>query len=164
VVLIGAAVGITLANVLPGHLISQSISFTSQPSSPAVKTTYLVSARGGGSGKPVIFTIDPPSAAVCSLSGSAAVTFLHPGTCVIDANQVGNDKYLAAPQAQQKITVTQGPTPTPTSPTPTAPTPTAPTPTAPTPTAPTPTAVVVPSVIGQSQAQATSTLQARGWR
>ena len=161
VVLIGAAVGITLANVLPGHLIPQSISFTSQPSSPTVKTPYLVSARGGGSGNPVIFTINPPSAAVCSLSGSAAVTFLHPGTCVIDANQIGNDKYLAAPQAQQKITVTQGPTPTPTS-TPTSPTPTSPTPTSPTPTSPTPTAVVVPSVIGQSQAQATSTLQAQG--
>ena len=66
VVLIGAAVGITLANVLPSHLVAQSISFTSQPSGPAVGARYLVSARGGGSGNPVTFTVDSPSAAVCS--------------------------------------------------------------------------------------------------
>jgi hypothetical protein len=108
VLLIGAAVGITLANVLPSHLVSQSISFTSQPSGPAVTTTYPVSAKGGGSGNPVTFTVDSPSAAVCSLSGPATVAFNQPGTCVIDANQAGNDKYLPAPQAQQKITVKLG--------------------------------------------------------
>jgi hypothetical protein len=64
-----------------------------------------VAARGGGSGNPVTFTIDPASAAVCSLSGAATVTFNQPGTCVIDANQAGNDKYQAAPQAHQDITV-----------------------------------------------------------
>jgi hypothetical protein len=104
-VLIGAAVGGTLANVLSGHLISQAISFSSQPSSPAAGTTYLVSARGGESGNPVSFTIDPASTAVCSLTAPATVTFSHPGPCIIDANQAGNGKYQAAPQAQQKITV-----------------------------------------------------------
>ena len=108
VVLIGAAVGITLANVLPSHLVAQSISFTSQPSGPAVGARYLVSARGGGSGNPVTFTVDSPSAAVCSLSGPATVAFNQPGSCVIDANQAGNDKYQAALQAQQKITVSGG--------------------------------------------------------
>jgi hypothetical protein len=83
---------------------TQSILFISKPSSIAVGTTYVVAARGGGSGNPVTFTIDSPSASVCSVSG-ATVTFNQPGTCVIDANQAGNDQYLLAAQAQQKITV-----------------------------------------------------------
>ena len=105
VVLIGVVIGIIVTTVLLSPaLISQSISFTSQSSSPAVGATYVVAARGGGSGDPVTFTIDSPSASVCSVSG-ATVTFNQPGTCVIDANQAGNDQYLPAPQAQQKITV-----------------------------------------------------------
>jgi hypothetical protein len=34
------------------------------------------------------------------------VTFAAAGSCVIDANQVGNSIYAAAPQAQLTITVT----------------------------------------------------------
>jgi hypothetical protein len=34
------------------------------------------------------------------------VTFNQAGSCVIDANQAGNAKYQAAPQAQQMVTVT----------------------------------------------------------
>jgi hypothetical protein len=115
VVLIAAAVGITLAKVLPGPakvlpgpaLTAQSISFTSEPSSTLVDTTYGVTATGGGSGNPVTFS--PGSPDVCSVSG-ATVTFIKPGDCVIDANQAGNDKYSPAPQAQQKIIVTAMPT------------------------------------------------------
>jgi hypothetical protein len=59
---------------------------------------------GGGSGNPVIFTIDSTTASVCSIKG-ATVTFNQPGTCVIDANQAGNARYQAAPQVQQMITV-----------------------------------------------------------
>jgi len=63
-----------------------------------------VKATGGGSGNPVTFTIDSSStSSACSISGSA-VTFGQLGRCVIDANQAGNDKYQAAPQAQQTIT------------------------------------------------------------
>ena len=108
VVLITAVVGITLAKVLPGPaLTAQSISFTSEPSSTLVDTTYGVTAKGGGSGNPVTFSSGSPDA--CSVSG-ATVTFIKPGDCVIDANQAGNDKYSPAPQAQQKIIVTATPT------------------------------------------------------
>jgi hypothetical protein len=104
VVLIAAGVGITLAKVLPpGPLAAQSISFTSEPSSTLVHTTYGVTAKGGGSGNPVTFSSGSPDA--CSVSG-ATVAFIKPGDCVIDANQAGNDKYSPAPQAQQKIIVT----------------------------------------------------------
>lgn len=105
VVLIGAAVGIILTTVLSGPaLISQSISFTSQPPSTAVGATYVVTANGGGSGNPVIFTIDAQSASTCSIAGGI-VTFNQRGSCVIDANQAGDNQYLPAPQAEQDIPV-----------------------------------------------------------
>src|SRR5258708_5194675 len=107
VVLAGAAAGSTLALAGTGPaLLSQSISFTSvPPSAPAAGGTYVVAARGGGSGNPVTFSIDLSStSSACSISGST-VTFRQLGSCVIDANQAGSGKYQAAPQAQQTITV-----------------------------------------------------------
>ena len=85
---------------------AQSITFTSTPpASPAVGGTYTVTASGRRSGNPVTFTIDPSStSSACSISGST-VTFGQLGRCVIDANQAGNAKYQAAPQAQQTFTV-----------------------------------------------------------
>ena len=124
-------------------LASQSIAFTSvPPAAPISGDTYVVTARGGTSGNPVIFTIDSSSDPLCSISGST-VTFEKRGNCMIDANQAGNQKYKPAPQAQQAITVKQSatpiPTPTPTTPTPTTPIPTTPIPTTPIPTTPIPT-------------------------
>ena len=85
--------------------IGQAISLTSSPPSPAVAGgTYALKATGGGSGNPVTFSIDPASRSVCSISGST-VTFNTPGTCVIDANQAGDTRYQAAPQAQQTVKV-----------------------------------------------------------
>ena len=85
--------------------IGQAISFTSSPPSPAIAGgTYAVTARGGGSGNRVTFSISPASGSVCSISGST-VTFKNPGTCVIDANQAGGAGYQAAPQAQQTVKV-----------------------------------------------------------
>ena len=85
-----------------GTKIAQSITFTSVPRS---EVEYNVTATGGSSGNPVTFSIDPSSTnSACSISGTL-VTFRQPGNCVIDANQAGNAKYQAAPQAQQTITV-----------------------------------------------------------
>jgi hypothetical protein len=44
---------------------------------------------------------------VCSIAGST-VSFIGAGNCVIDANQVGNANYNAAPQAQQSFAVAKG--------------------------------------------------------
>jgi hypothetical protein len=49
----------------------------------------------------VVLAIDSGS---CSLSGST-VSFVGVGSCVIDANQPGNQDYLDAPQTQQSITI-----------------------------------------------------------
>jgi hypothetical protein len=83
---------------------SQTISFTSKPPGNVfVGTPYKVTAEAT-SGNPVTFTIDAQSASVCSVSG-ADVTFSQTGSCVIDANQAGNDQYLPARQVQQEIPV-----------------------------------------------------------
>ena len=42
------------------------------------------------------------------MSGST-VTYTATGTCVVDANQAGNDTYADAPQVQRTIVVTMKP-------------------------------------------------------
>ncbi|HZF12168.1 MAG TPA: Ig-like domain-containing protein, partial [Thermoanaerobaculia bacterium] len=87
----------------------QTITFTSTPPVGAQVggPTYTVTATASPSGLPVSFTIDASATAVCSISGST-VSFLTPGTCVIDANQAGDANYNAAPQVQQSDPVGKG--------------------------------------------------------
>ena len=67
--------------------------------------TYTPHATGGGSGNPVVFSVDASSTAgACSLSG-AVVDLSGPGTCKVDANQAGNATYNAATQVSQSFTV-----------------------------------------------------------
>ena len=64
-----------------------------------------LSAKGGGSGNPVVFSVDPASGpGVCTVSGST-VSYAMAGPCVIDANQAGNATYAAAAQVQQTVMV-----------------------------------------------------------
>ena len=89
----------------------QAISFTG-PGTGTVGGQATLTATGGASGNPVIFTVDATSTAgACTVSGAdgATVTYTGPGTCVIDANQAGGNGYAAAPQVQQSITVDQAP-------------------------------------------------------
>ncbi|MGC4111083.1 MAG: sigma-70 family RNA polymerase sigma factor [Nocardioides sp.] len=89
-------------DVAPG---TQTITFTSTPPArPAFKDTYRVTTSGGGSGNPV--TLSSTTTGVCSLVGST-VTFLHPGSCVVRADQTGNDDYAPAPEATQTVVVPQ---------------------------------------------------------
>ncbi len=89
---------------------AQAISFTSTaPASPTVGgASYTVTATGGGSGNPVTFSIDAASTAGACAIASGVVSFTGAGSCIVDANQVGNGNYNAAPQAQQSLTVGQG--------------------------------------------------------
>ncbi len=83
--------------------VAQTITFTSTPpAAPRLGSTYVVSATGGGSGNPVTFGSTSP--AVCTVAGST-VTFRHAGTCVITADQAGNDDYAAAPTRTQSVVV-----------------------------------------------------------
>jgi serine/threonine protein kinase len=83
---------------------SQSISFTSSPSSPAYGGAYTAQATAQGG--PVTFSADPSSVA-CSVSPTGSVSFTAAGTCVIDANQVGSADYNPAPMRQQQFDVAQ---------------------------------------------------------
>ena len=84
--------------------IPQSISFTAPPPE-SVGSSAALSATGGGSGNPVVFSVDPASGPrACRVSGTT-VTYTGAGNCVIDANQAGNGSYAAAPQVQRTITV-----------------------------------------------------------
>jgi hypothetical protein len=74
--------------------------------------TATLSAIGGGSGSPVVFTIDGTSGAVvCGVSGTngTALSYTATGTCVIDANQGGNADYGAATLVQRSVTVSKAP-------------------------------------------------------
>ena len=80
--------------------LTQSISFTA-PASGTAGGSAALSATGGGSGNPVVFSVDPASGpGVCTVSGTT-VTYTAAGSCVIDANQAGNASYAAAPQVQR---------------------------------------------------------------
>ena len=90
---------------------AQSISFTA-PATGTVGGSATLTATGGASGNPVIFSVDPSSGVgVCTVSGTngSTVTYTAAGSCVIDANQAGNAGYAAAPQVTQTITVNQAP-------------------------------------------------------
>jgi hypothetical protein len=67
--------------------------------------TYPSMASGGGSGYPVVFSIDGTSTSgACSIS-AGTVDFTGIGSCVIDANQAGDNAYSAAPQVSQSTSV-----------------------------------------------------------
>jgi len=95
-----------LATSAAAALEPQTIKFTSASPSPGIVggPTYHVTAMGGGSGEPVLFTIDESSAGACTISEST-VSFVTAGTCTIDANQAGNTEFAAATQEQQTFPV-----------------------------------------------------------
>jgi subtilisin family serine protease len=80
---------------------SQTITFGTAPT-VVVGGTGRVSASGGASGQPVIFTSTTPS--FCTVSGTT-VTGVAVGTCTVAANQAGNGSYSAAPQVIQNISI-----------------------------------------------------------
>ena len=86
---------------------TQTITWT-PPTSGTVGTSTTLSATGGASGNPVVFSVDSSSGSgVCNVTGTNGTTlhYTAAGTCVVDANQAGNSTYSAAPQVQAKITV-----------------------------------------------------------
>jgi hypothetical protein len=100
------AIGETYAPAPTG----QVISFTG-PTSGVYGGSVTLTATGGASGNPVVFTVDPSSSGVCAVSGTNGSTLSYTGTgsCVIDANQVGGSGYGPAPQVQQTFTVDPAP-------------------------------------------------------
>ena len=91
----------------------QAVSLTG-PSLGLTGTSATLSATGGASGNPVVFTVDTDSGSgVCNVASPgtspATLNYIGPGNCLIDANQEGGGYYLAAPQVQWSVTVDQLP-------------------------------------------------------
>jgi hypothetical protein len=84
---------------------NQTITFSSTAPVGAVagEGTYTPTATATSS-LTVTFTIDPTAASVCSIS-AGVVSFDTAGTCVIDADQAGDNNYHAAPQVQQSFVI-----------------------------------------------------------
>ncbi len=86
---------------------TQLIEFTSlAPGSATVDGPAYPVAATVPSGLVVSFSSATP--AVCSVT-YATVSFTGVGTCTIDADQAGNSRYEAAPQAQQSFPVASAP-------------------------------------------------------
>ncbi len=89
---------------------NQTISFTStEPTGALVGGETYTPTATATSGLPVTFTIDPTASSICSIS-AGVVSFDAAGTCVIDADQAGDNNYHAAPQVQQSFVVYAGAT------------------------------------------------------
>jgi hypothetical protein len=86
---------------------SQAITWT-PPASGTVGGSASLSAIGGASGNPVVFSVGSSSGAgVCNVSGPNGTTldYTATGSCVVDANQAGNADYSVAPTVTETIPV-----------------------------------------------------------
>lgn len=84
---------------------SQAISFTA-PASGVFGTSVTLSATGGPSNSPVVFSVDPTSGpGVCNIAGGTTLELTGAGSCVVDANQVGDANWLAAPEVRISLAV-----------------------------------------------------------
>jgi hypothetical protein len=86
---------------------SQLINFAG-PASGIYGATVTLSATGGGSGIPVVFSVDLTSThGACSVSGTdgTILTYTGVGTCVVDAQQAGNADNSPASEVQRSILV-----------------------------------------------------------
>ena len=86
-------------------LASQTILFGALPGRVATDPPFTVTATGGGSSSPVVFST---ASTACSVTGST-VTLLAAGTCAIDADQAADARYAAAPRVTQTFSIAFAP-------------------------------------------------------
>lgn len=85
---------------------TQTIVF-SPPVSPLTYSTGLaipLLATGGGSGNPVVFSVDAASTATGTIAGNI-LSVTSAGVFLIDANQAGGGSWSAAPQEQRELQI-----------------------------------------------------------
>jgi predicted outer membrane repeat protein len=87
----------------------QIANFSATPANPTYTPggTFTVSATGGASVNPVMFSIATASTSVCSAGGTngATITMLAAGTCTVLADQAGDTQLAAAAQATLDVTI-----------------------------------------------------------
>jgi hypothetical protein len=84
--------------------LEQTISFTSLSPADALVGGEYTPTAGSTSGLSVALSIDVSSSSVCSLS-AGVISFTRAGSCVVDANQLGDATYRPATQVQFSIQV-----------------------------------------------------------
>lgn len=77
----------------------------SSPRSFQLSLNFGLSATGGGSGNPIVYSSSTKT--VCTVSGNVA-TVLKVGTCILTANQAGSSTYAAAPTVTASVVVNKG--------------------------------------------------------
>ena len=89
---------------------SQVLTFNSAaPTSAKVGgSNYGAEASGGASGKAVTFSIPQQASTICSVDSLGSVSFIGAGTCVVEADQLGDSNYLAATKISQTFVVAKG--------------------------------------------------------
>jgi alpha-tubulin suppressor-like RCC1 family protein len=104
--LITATYGTLTANTtLTVTAAAQTITFTQNaPASAVYNSTFTVTATGGASGNPVVFTAGGSCSVPPNSFNSATYTMISgTGTCAVIANQAGNSNYSAAPQVTETV-------------------------------------------------------------
>ena len=91
-------------------ILPQTITGFTPPSSIEAGQQIVLSATGGASGNPVIFSIDPSSACfACATISGSTLTAVSAGSVKVDANQASGtangNQYAAAQQVQAAITI-----------------------------------------------------------
>ena len=90
---------------------AQSISFN-PPANGALGGGVTLTATGGPSASPVVFSIDPGTVSnVCQSTGTNGqdISFTGSGSCIVDANQTGSQNTFAAATVVKTIQVSQTP-------------------------------------------------------
>lgn len=81
----------------------QTITVTSSaPSTANFNSTFSVSATGGASGNPIVYSSGNTS--ICTVSGSTFTMVSGTGTCPVLYNQAGDTNYEAASQLSENVT------------------------------------------------------------
>ena len=91
-------------------ILAQTITGFNPPTALQVGQQITLSATGGASGNPVVFSIDPTSACLtCATITGSELTAVSTGAIKVDANQAGGTaggkQYAAATQVQVVITI-----------------------------------------------------------
>jgi hypothetical protein len=84
---------------------NQTINFAALSSKTFGDPPFSLTATGGGSGNPVMFTSSYPLVATCTGANGETLTILAAGTVIISASQAGNENWNPAGTVIQQLTI-----------------------------------------------------------
>lgn len=88
--------------------IPQQLMFTTVKAEPRVGDSYAPNVVGGGSSNAVTLSVGAGTTNGACVTDGTTFYFEHRGTCVVAANQAGDDTYAPATEATQTLIVAKG--------------------------------------------------------